>query len=128
MTKNVDEEKIRRDVTEHAVVMYSKPACGYCKMAKELFLQEGMRYAEKDLDLIRALNPDGFQEYINGLVYVTRQTTVPQIFICGKFIGGYTELNKIQKAGQLWKRVEECADLYDRKVITHYDQLKEDIK
>lgn len=83
--------------------MYGKTHCGYCKMAKQLFRDENIDYREKDLDLIRVqmMNNDKFQvcfefntnlvhfkEYINGLVYTTRQTTVPQIFICGEFIGG----------------------------------------
>ncbi|KAI6214651.1 Glutaredoxin domain-containing protein [Aphelenchoides besseyi] len=112
LTKKVDEETIRKEVSEHPIVMYSKPHCGYCKMAKHLLTEEGIEYHEKDLDLAKALNPNGFQEYLNGLVYVTRQTTVPQIFICNKFIGGYTELNKLREAKQLLSLVKECADQF----------------
>ncbi|KAH7724534.1 glutaredoxin family protein [Aphelenchoides avenae] len=108
----INEGKIRKEVAEYPVVMYTKPQCGYCKLAKSLLAEEQIRFREKDLDLISALNPEGYQEYLNGLVYITRQKTVPQIFICGKFVGGYTELNKLKQSKELLKRVEECAHQY----------------
>ncbi|KAI6225343.1 Glutaredoxin domain-containing protein [Aphelenchoides fujianensis] len=114
LTKKVNDEAIRKEVSEYPVVMYSKPHCGYCKMAKGLFRDEGIEYMEKDLDLIKAVNPEGFQDYLNGLVYVTRQTTVPQIFVCSKFIGGYTELKKLQDAKELWNQIQQCADQYQQ--------------
>ena len=50
---------------------------------------------------------------MNGLVYTTRQTTVPQIFICGKFIGGYTELYNLRQAKKLFDAIDECSHQYD---------------
>uniref|UniRef100_A0A914Y206 Glutaredoxin n=1 Tax=Panagrolaimus superbus TaxID=310955 RepID=A0A914Y206_9BILA len=53
------------------------------------------------------------EAYINGLVYTTRQTSVPQIFICGKHVGGYTELNNLHKAKKLFDAIDECSNQYD---------------
>jgi len=86
-------------------------------MAKHLLNEEKIRFKEIDLDLVNATQPGGYQEYVNGLVYVTRQTTVPQIFICGRFIGGYVELNGMHEAKNLWKAVNKCVEQYDRPVV-----------
>uniref|UniRef100_A0A915DHE9 Glutaredoxin n=1 Tax=Ditylenchus dipsaci TaxID=166011 RepID=A0A915DHE9_9BILA len=94
----VNDKQIKDEVKEYPVVMYTKPNCGF---------------KENDLDLISATNPDGYQQYVNGLVYITRQTSVPQIFICGKFIGGFTQLHALREAKKLWQEVEKCSELYD---------------
>uniref|UniRef100_A0AC34RIW3 Glutaredoxin domain-containing protein n=1 Tax=Panagrolaimus sp. JU765 TaxID=591449 RepID=A0AC34RIW3_9BILA len=109
----VNNEQILKETSEYPVVMYTKPNCGYCKMAKQLLDQEKILFKENDLDLIAATNPEAYQPYINGLVYTTRQTTVPQIFVCGRFIGGYTELYNLREAKKLFESLDECAYQYD---------------
>ena len=116
------------------MVLYTKKRCGYCKLAKDLLDKEKMRYVEKDLDAVRDPEEHNvdiiyyhlfilyeakqsmwcfhLQAYVNGLVYITRRTTVPQVFACGRFIGGYTELDKLREANQLWEAVEKCYDSY----------------
>ncbi|TKR79923.1 hypothetical protein L596_014073 [Steinernema carpocapsae] len=105
----VFDTEIRNEVNADPVVMYSKKSCGYCKMAKTLLAEAKVDFVEKELDIVAKERPDEYQQYVNGLVYVTRSTTVPQIFICGKYIGGYTELNKLKEARKLLEAVEECA-------------------
>jgi len=34
---------------------------------------------------------------------------VPQIFVCGEFIGGFTELQKLQQDGVLQQMAEKCS-------------------
>lgn len=41
--------------------MYTKPHCGYCKMAKTLLDQENILFKEHDLELLAATNPEGHQ-------------------------------------------------------------------
>ncbi|KAK0403459.1 hypothetical protein QR680_016931 [Steinernema hermaphroditum] len=101
VSTKVNDAEIRKEVAADPVVVYSKKACGYCKMAKTLLAEEKIEYTEKDLDVVHRERPDEYQQYVNGLVYMTKQTTVPQIFICGKFIGGYTELNQLKEARKL---------------------------
>ena len=41
------------------VIVYSKPACGYCVMAKNLLKSKGIEYEERYLN-----NPQAIQEFI----------------------------------------------------------------
>ncbi|VDN22120.1 unnamed protein product [Gongylonema pulchrum] len=83
----VDEENIRKEVKRFPVVMYTKARCPYCIKAKQLLDKENIEYKEHDLDLHERFHPNDHQSYVNGLICVTKQTLVPQIFICGNFIG-----------------------------------------
>jgi glutaredoxin 3 len=79
------------------VVVYSTRWCGYCVRAKALLDAKGIEYEEITLDD----NP-GFRSELHEL---TGGWTVPQIVIDGTPIGGYTELWRLDKSGQLADRV-----------------------
>jgi len=66
-------------------------------MAKRLLLSRGISYEEIDTH--------GQPEIRTWLAHVTHQYTVPQIFIHGQPIGGYTELSALDRAGQLMSLV-----------------------
>lgn len=77
--------------------IYTKPDCQYCVKAKELFEKQGVSYVEY------IISP-GFGEKTlsKNQIYVTREMllekipsakTVPQIWLEGSYIGGYTELD-----------------------------------
>ncbi|MFH4978123.1 hypothetical protein AB6A40_004832 [Gnathostoma spinigerum] len=108
ISSRVDEKRIKEEISESPVVVYTRTHCGYCKRAKTLLNDEKIPFNEKNLDIFNEKFPEKYQEYVNGLVYTTSQTFVPQIFICGKFIGGFTELNALKMAGHLNEVVEEC--------------------
>ena len=82
---------------EHAVKIFTGPRCGYCIMAKRLLLSRGISYEE--------IETQGHPDVRSWLAQVTHQYTVPQVFIHGKSIGGYTELSALDRAGQLMKLV-----------------------
>lgn len=74
------------------VVMFTKRRCGYCDLAKTTFDNEFINYREIDIDVVRERDGvDMCVRLVNELVTQTRQKTVPQIFICGKFIGGLSK-------------------------------------
>jgi glutaredoxin 3 len=79
------------------VVVYSTRWCGYCVRAKALLDAKGIDYEEITLDD----NP-GFRAELHDL---TGGWTVPQIVIDGTPIGGYTELWRLDKSGQLDERL-----------------------
>jgi glutaredoxin len=65
-------------------VIYSKADCTYCEKAKSLLTTLNLAYEEKNVS-----EPDTKREL---LLRVPDAKTVPQIFINGVYIGGYTEL------------------------------------
>lgn len=74
----------------NTIEIYTKPGCPYCANAKQLLTQQGKVYVE--YDVLR--QPQKLKEmYSRGL-----QRTVPQIFIDGVAIGGFTDLIKLHLA------------------------------
>jgi len=67
------------------IEIYTTPFCGYCARAKKLFQKKGVEYTE--IDLMR--NPGRRKEMLERS---SGRTSVPQIFIDGKSIGGCDEL------------------------------------
>jgi glutaredoxin 3 len=79
------------------VVVYSTRWCGYCVRAKALLDAKGIAYEEVTLD-----DTPSFRAELHEL---TGGWTVPQIVIDGTPIGGYTELWRLDKSGQLDARL-----------------------
>ena len=77
------------------IQMYTTGWCGYCVRAKALLEQRGLDFEE-----IRVDEDPNFRTKLQEL---TGGWTVPQIVIDGKPIGGYSELWRLDKAGELAK-------------------------
>lgn len=75
------------------VKVYTRRWCGYCSAAERLLKRKGVAFEEIDTT--------GDPEIRRWLVEVTGRTTVPQIFIDGKAIGGYDDMNALDRAGKL---------------------------
>lgn len=76
------------------VVVYSKDYCPYCQRAKMLLQTLGQKFEE--IDLIE--NPDRRDEMI---AKAGGKSTVPQIFIDDKHIGGCDDLYDLHEQGGL---------------------------
>jgi glutaredoxin 3 len=79
-------------MTAH-VKMYTRKWCGYCTAAERLLQAKGVSYEQIDCS--------GDTKTRKWLVEQTGRTTVPQIFIDGKSIGGYDELRALDRHGDL---------------------------
>jgi glutaredoxin 3 len=79
------------------VRIYTTRWCGYCVRAKALLEGKGIEYEEVNLD-----DDPAFRRNLQEL---TGGWTVPQIVIDGTPIGGYTELWRLDKSGQLDDRL-----------------------
>ena len=77
--------------------IYTTRWCGYCVRAKALLDGKGIGYEEILLD--------DDPEFRRNLQELTGGWTVPQILIDGTPIGGYTELWRLDKSGQLDARL-----------------------
>lgn len=77
-----------------AIVIYTKPYCPYCTRAKALLTSKQVSFAEIDL----GLQPQKYEEMTHR---AGGKTTVPQIFIGEKHIGGCSELFALENAHEL---------------------------
>ncbi|MCS6797468.1 MAG: glutaredoxin 3 [Myxococcota bacterium] len=75
------------------VVIYTTDYCGYCRAAKRLLEARNIPYEEIDVT--------GDDEKRRWLRETTGRHTVPQIFIRGEPIGGYTDLARLDEEGRL---------------------------
>jgi glutaredoxin len=67
-------------------IVWSKERCPYCDQAKALLKQKGIEFEERKVG-------DGYTKE-DLLEAVPSARTVPQIFLDGNLIGGFTELKK----------------------------------
>lgn len=75
------------------VVIYTTPTCPYCIRAKALLAKKGVAFQNIDVS--------GDYEKRRWLADVTGRTTVPQIFINGRSMGGYDDIAALDRRGQL---------------------------
>ena len=75
------------------VVVYSTDYCPYCDRAKALLTKKGISYEE-----IRVEDRPDLRSW---LVQATRQRTVPQVFVNGRPLGGFTDIAALDQRGQL---------------------------
>jgi glutaredoxin 3 len=68
-------------------IVWTKDLCNYCTVAKSLLTVKGIDFEE------RKIGRDYTREQL--LEAVPNARTVPQIFLDGKYVGGYTELKAL---------------------------------
>ncbi|WP_029604533.1 glutaredoxin 3 [Kozakia baliensis] len=76
------------------IEIYTQPGCPYCVRAVRLLEEKGVSFKE-----INA--PHGTQERKDSVRRSGGLTTVPQIFIDDRSIGGCTDLMALDRSGQL---------------------------
>ena len=75
------------------IEIYTTPWCGYCARAKGLLEKKGATYTEMDV-----IEDDAKRAEMRAR---SKRTTVPQIFINGRHIGGSDELAALESEGKL---------------------------
>lgn len=75
------------------VQIYTTRLCAYCVAAKRHLERRGVPYEEIDVS-----HDEAQREW---LVEATGRRTVPQIFIGGRPIGGYTDMLELERSGAL---------------------------
>ncbi|KAH7392058.1 thioredoxin-like protein [Phaeosphaeria sp. MPI-PUGE-AT-0046c] len=79
--------KVQSIIDENPVAVFSKSYCPYCRQAKELLSKSGAKFYAIELDQV-----DDGSAIQSTLGEMTGQTTVPNIFIAKKHIGGNSDL------------------------------------
>jgi glutaredoxin len=82
--------------TSSPVVIFSKTTCPYCKKVKELFESLSIKTNVVELDQL----PNGSQIQ-EGLLVITGQKTVPNVFVRGRHVGGCDATVKLHEHGKL---------------------------
>jgi glutaredoxin 3 len=75
------------------VQIYTKEDCPYCTRAKALLRRKGVAFEEIDVE-----RDDEMRAW---LVEATGQRTVPQIFVNGRSLGGYSDVEALDRQGEL---------------------------
>ena len=81
------------------VTIYTRALCGYCWRAVRLLRKKGVAFDEQDAT--------GDDELRAWLAEVTGRTTVPQVFINGRAIGGSDDLAALDRSGELDRLLAE---------------------
>ncbi len=76
------------------VEIYTQPWCPYCSRAMALLRNKGVAFTEIDA-------PHGTAEREDSIRRSGGRTSVPQIFIDGRSVGGSDELAALERAGKL---------------------------
>ena len=79
------------------IVVYTKVPCGYCSAA--------IRYLQsiKGLQDIEVIDLTGQYDSLRELMRMSKQRTVPQIYIYGQHVGGYDDLRAKDALGTIDK-------------------------
>lgn len=77
------------------IEVYTTDYCPFCKKAKAFLQSKGLEYEETDITMNEAEMRAKLSQMTGG------KSTVPQIFINGESIGGYTDIIDLEKSGKL---------------------------
>ncbi|MEY4719432.1 MAG: hypothetical protein RL563_2050 [Pseudomonadota bacterium] len=75
------------------IIIYTGRLCPYCTMAKRLLERKGARYTEIDIDSRPGLRQEVMEK--------TQRRTVPQIYIGDFHVGGFDDLNALDRENKL---------------------------
>ena len=76
------------------IEIYTKPTCGFCHMAKRVLTAKGVSFTEVNITAQPEKRAEMIQRAKGG-------STVPQIFIGGKHVGGCDDLMTLYRQGKL---------------------------
>ena len=76
------------------IEIYTKGFCSFCSRAKALLASKSVAYEERDITM-------GGPDRAEMIQRANGRTTVPQIFIDGRHIGGCDDLYALERGGEL---------------------------
>jgi glutaredoxin 3 len=82
------------DVQSPAVVLYTTSWCGWCRRARQLFTDKGVAFTDIDVEMV-----PGAREEMHARS--GGRTSVPQVFIGERHIGGYDDTRALDEQGEL---------------------------
>ncbi len=73
--------------------MYVTQWCPYCAMAKRLFAEKGQKWTEIDVETGSGRRAEMMER--------SGRRTVPQIFVGDRHVGGFNDLEALERSGRL---------------------------
>ncbi len=73
--------------------MYSTSWCPYCARARQLLTTKGAAFTEIDIDEVTGARDEMRQR--------SGRSSVPQIFVGDRHLGGYDDMHALDKKGEL---------------------------
>lgn len=80
------------------VLLYTTSWCPFCRRAKTLLKEKGVKWKELDIEADRA--------HRQAMTQASGRNTVPQIFINGTHVGGFDDLFELDAKGMLDKLLD----------------------
>ncbi len=94
-----DNSSLSSLLSRHPVFLFSATHCSFCRVAKRTFDDLGTEYTAVEVD---RMTPSEGGRLAGEVKEATGgQTSVPQVFICGRWIGGCQETRAMLASGQL---------------------------
>ena len=94
------DEFIKKEINSHDIVIFSQTNCSYCKLAKSVLDNKRQAYHAIELDVNSQCPQEDCKSLTRSLMLLTHMKTVPQIFVQGKLIGGFSELDTLIKTNR----------------------------
>lgn len=94
--------RIQGEIQVNPVIVYSKSSCPFCVDAKHIL--DRMRVSYLAVELNRIPEGGAVQKALSEL---TRQRTVPNIFIGGEHVGGCSELEAGIRSGKVQQLLQK---------------------
>ncbi|XAR55647.1 Thioredoxin-disulfide reductase [Bertholletia excelsa] len=89
---------VKKTISSHSIVIFSKSYCPYCRRAKAVFKELNQVPHVVELD-----ERDDGRDIQDALSEIVGRRTVPQVFINGKHIGGSDDTVEAYESGELAK-------------------------
>eukprot|EP00357_Protocruzia_adherens_P005737 CAMPEP_0115008074 /NCGR_PEP_ID=MMETSP0216-20121206/21658_1 /TAXON_ID=223996 /ORGANISM="Protocruzia adherens, Strain Boccale" /LENGTH=110 /DNA_ID=CAMNT_0002375337 /DNA_START=112 /DNA_END=444 /DNA_ORIENTATION=- len=94
-------QRVDSEIKSNTVMVYSKSYCPFCTETKDLLRSHNIAFRAVELDTIS----DG-KQIQKTLRSKTGQSTVPNIFINQKHVGGNSDLQSLSRSGKLESMVK----------------------
>ncbi|KAG8372348.1 hypothetical protein BUALT_Bualt12G0056700 [Buddleja alternifolia] len=89
---------VKKTISSHSIVIFSKSYCPYCRRAKVVFKELNQVPFIVELD-----ERDDGGKIQDALSQIVGRRTVPQVFINGKHLGGSDDTVEAYESGELQK-------------------------
>lgn len=96
-------QKIMSQIKSNPIIVYSKTICPYCSAAKSMLAEMNVNPKVIEIDV----ENDG-KAIFSAVKELTMQNTVPNIFIAGSHIGGFSDLKAGLESGAVQIKLKEA--------------------